>query len=228
MQQDALFGSTATTPDLDPEKYRPDRDLCANPHLAPSTAYTYGCRCKGCVKYHSAERHRRKLGPLRCASPGCNEPRRRVQAARYCEQHATSKDYKPQQAPPRECVSCGEQHPIARGKRYQICAGCHSQHAALITQASNHNMALDALLGYIRNPSCALCSKQFYTGRSPTRSTFAIDHDHTCCQGQRSCGQCVRGVLCNSCNLSLGHIESMIGRAGLDHLVEYIRGSVFL
>ncbi len=30
-----------------------------------------------------------------------------------------------------------------------------------------------------------------------------IDHDHNHCGRTRSCGTCVRGVLCNSCNVSL-------------------------
>jgi hypothetical protein len=34
-----------------------------------------------------------------------------------------------------------------------------------------------------------------------------VDHDHSCCQGRRSCGKCVRGALCNRHNLYLGFIE---------------------
>jgi len=34
-----------------------------------------------------------------------------------------------------------------------------------------------------------------------------IDHDHACCSGERSCGNCVRGALCGRHNTYLGHLE---------------------
>ncbi len=53
-----------------------------------------------------------------------------------------------------------------------------------------------ALLDH-QNQSCAICNVKglWEVG------TWHIDHDHSCCSKQgRSCGKCIRGLLCSSCN----------------------------
>jgi len=48
---------------------------------------------------------------------------------------------------------------------------------------------------------CAICKGKFWDEVSSPH----IDHDHTCCNGQmRSCGKCIRGLLCRGCNQVLG------------------------
>lgn len=49
---------------------------------------------------------------------------------------------------------------------------------------------------------CAICAETFSAGRR-----FYIDHDHRCCPGDRSCGRCVRGLLCNRCNIVAGYLD---------------------
>ncbi len=50
---------------------------------------------------------------------------------------------------------------------------------------------------------CAICN----TPECSTGRRFAIDHDHRCCPDPAtSCGKCVRGLLCSSCNVGIGKL----------------------
>jgi hypothetical protein len=52
---------------------------------------------------------------------------------------------------------------------------------------------------------------------------LAVDHDHTCCPGKTSCGQCVRGLLCDTCNRILGHARDSTGY--FERMADYLRSS---
>lgn len=57
---------------------------------------------------------------------------------------------------------------------------------------------------------------------NPSGKRLGIDHDHACCpERQRSCGKCVRGVLCEFCNPALGYANDSIER--LEQLIAYLR-----
>ncbi|WP_369604691.1 endonuclease VII domain-containing protein [Nocardia nova] len=55
-------------------------------------------------------------------------------------------------------------------------------------------------LSQFQGGKCAIDLRS--TGASRNLST---DHSHACCDGNVSCGRCVRGFLCRPCNDMLGH-----------------------
>jgi hypothetical protein len=48
---------------------------------------------------------------------------------------------------------------------------------------------------------CKVCGTDVPGGRGVE---FHVDHDRACCPGHRSCGKCIRGLLCSPCNVILG------------------------
>ena len=54
--------------------------------------------------------------------------------------------------------------------------------------------------------SC-VCGMVFDVYGGGNGSSYCIDHDHSCCPGEKSCGDCIRGLLCSACNLVLGHAD---------------------
>ncbi len=216
----------------DPAKYAADRGQCQDPTLLPQTAYRYGCRCLGCKKHHSAWLKRLKDGPLPCMFPGCDKPKRRVQAARYCEEHATSIAYQFKQRPPKwnplvesPCMVCGFPGKHRSTTTYKVCKRCEHRGHGLILRARAHRVAPETLAEWINNPHCQLCSIKLNIGGSEQGKTAAnIDHDHGCCPNSNSCGRCIRGLLCTRCNLRVGSFESLARDGLLAKLGVYLRG----
>lgn len=68
---------------------------------------------------------------------------------------------------------------------------------------------------------CAICAADAPGGRGG----WHIDHDHSCCPAGRSCGACVRGLLCHNCNTGLGRFADDTGRLqnAIDYLTTYER-----
>jgi len=64
---------------------------------------------------------------------------------------------------------------------------------------------------------CAIC------GGLPGHRRLVVDHDHSCCPGRVTCGECNRGLICYECNMALGKMHDSIEvvRAALAYLESY-------
>ena len=95
------------------------------------------------------------------------------------------------------------------------CRGC-KQYREYRSQLKVYGISIDKYFE-IRNKNngrCYTCNKEETTKR------HSIDHDHNCCPGKKSCGKCIRGLLCHRCNTSLGLIEDNIDT--LKSMISYI------
>ena len=82
-----------------------------------------------------------------------------------------------------------------------------SREAGKVTQMNRehyrfkkHGTTKEAFMALIEEQgnACAICEQP------GTWETLVIDHDHSCCDKQFSCGNCIRGALCRKCNTAIG------------------------
>lgn len=101
-----------------------------------------------------------------------------------------------------------------------VCWGCKSQyqhHRRLRLTYGIEPGDYDRMLAE-QGGRCAICL------RKPGKKRLAVDHDHKCCSGPTSCGECVRGLLCTRCNSGvLGHLHDNI--EALERAITYLKAS---
>jgi hypothetical protein len=70
-----------------------------------------------------------------------------------------------------------------------------------------------------QNNCCAACGDP---DPGTPSGVWHVDHDHKCCSGNhgRTCGNCIRGLLCRWCNLTLGNCGEKIER--LKGVISYL------
>lgn len=85
--------------------------------------------------------------------------------------------------------------PMRGCERTVATRGLCAPHASVAWRMSIHP---EALPGLLNGACCVICS---------STENLALDHDHSCCDGNFSCGDCLRGVVCQSCNSLLGAID---------------------
>lgn len=130
------------------------------------------------------------------------------------------------------CTRCGEEKPcdqfskngqaVGRGGRHFYCKPCAQQYERERYARDPEAFKQKARRGVMkykygitveqydemvrqREGRCDIC-KTVPSGR------LQLDHDHSCCPGQRTCGKCIRGLLCQPCNVLLGLAQDDLDR----------------
>jgi hypothetical protein len=62
--------------------------------------------------------------------------------------------------------------------------------------------------------SCKICNRW--------SKRFVVDHDHSCCKTKKTCGKCVRGIICENCNRAIGLIDD--STIVLRSMIKYLEG----
>jgi hypothetical protein len=89
-----------------------------------------------------------------------------------------------------------------------------------------YNLSLEQFYEMLRTQKglCVLCKAPV----GVSKGDCAVDHNHECCPGEKSCGTCVRSILCNRCNLGLGSLRDSpeVLRRAADYVESHQRKEV--
>lgn len=179
-----------------------------------------------------------------CAFEGCDF---RAHARSLCERHYNQSkrgDLRPLAAPKlvasarnergeKQCCSCRTWRPegkFARNKAAKdglqgTCSPCKAAHYRENAEIVRDKMRkarfgisreqFDAIFAAQGNV-CATCGTD-----DPGSSYWCVDHDHACCpSSDKTCGKCIRGVLCYRCNHALGNVRDNPNT--LARMIEYL------
>lgn len=208
-------------------------DGCLSPALAKEMCRRHYMQ----VRRNGAVSDTRKNARKPCSEEGCELP---AVSGGKCERHYRSKHRSEQAlsrraAADRTCDECGRPIPIERNMRARFCSvACKERYGnrpevrdgrgfgpeymralQLRTKWAMTPAEYDAMLK-AQGGRCAICGS---TDTGWKGAAFHVDHCHT---AEYATGKIVvRGLLCRSCNLGLGHFKDDVDT--LLAAVEYLR-----
>jgi hypothetical protein len=110
------------------------------------------------------------------------------------------------------CTGCGEYFPVESylmwtENRDDMCKRCRSLWRRYQITSNQYQAIFDQ-----QDRACVICKKN--------QENLDVDHDHSCCKSYRTCGRCIRGLLCPTCNTGLGHVRD--STEILESIIRYI------
>jgi hypothetical protein len=76
------------------------------------------------------------------------------------------------------------------------------RHDSLREGCRDYGLTMDEMVTLVGDGTCNTCGREHLATRR-----HCVDHDHNCCPAKISCGECVRGYLCTSCNRDARYVE---------------------
>jgi len=140
-----------------------------------------------------------------------------MKQCKTCKQNKTFEDFGPHKTTKdhyaNNCRSCDSKRVL----KYQRDNSEIYKEKYFIRGINRHGISVDKYNQLVDENSgnCWIC------GGIDEGKRLAIDHDHSCCKKNYSCGKCIRGVLCQSCNMIVGHIEK--NKIDLNKINQYLR-----
>lgn len=180
------------------------RGLCKFPNCELPHASKGYCRTHySQLQYYSGDESKMKpirgggAHPGKCSFGGCGRLRL---AKGLCDTHYNQtrlgEELKPIKGITRnpEGVTCQVPNCDRQVVENTLCQG----HKRLVSQ---YKMSEDEIRDWFTDPKCGVCG---VTGQA---RALHVDHDHACCPGVNTCGNCNRGLLCSNCNTTLGLVK---------------------
>lgn len=177
-------------------------------------------------------RYRAKLSV--CAAKGCDSRASSLSEGALCRIHADrarSSETPNHASLTATCVECDIQFVRSpKGMCPKYCIDCRARRRLLSERSRSHDRSVkrrESFYGLTavdfdkmileQDNACKLCGCTF-----TSKATINVDHDHAHCPGKMTCGECVRGLLCITCNTRLGAIENADWmQAAVDYLNAY-------
>jgi hypothetical protein len=98
-----------------------------------------------------------------------------------------------------------EENTLRKADGSRGCKTCHRDNQRRLIYGLGPEQYLEMLEQ--QENCCDICGDEFSETRRPH-----VDHDHSCCPGNKSCGKCVRALLCATCNQGLGQFKDSVER----------------
>lgn len=113
--------------------------------------------------------------------------------------------HEPAMAGMKVCIRCYRERPIVE---FPVCrnnedgrlGACQECERYRISR-NKHGMTREEKREAARKQGgCLICRR-----KAPSDKGWVMDHDRSCCPGDKSCEKCRRGILCTWCNSAMGY-----------------------